>query len=72
MLWEIAACPSTLMIGMAVKSNVKYFTKHQPSNTYYSFNLIWTDPYPYNNITAITSENCPGLDNDFVVVTAVE
>ncbi|KAL1961751.1 hypothetical protein VTN77DRAFT_1077 [Rasamsonia byssochlamydoides] len=27
------------------------------------FDLIWTDPYPYDNITSITSENCPGLDN---------
>ncbi|RAL15874.1 putative phosphoglycerate mutase family protein [Aspergillus homomorphus CBS 101889] len=28
-----------------------------------SFNLIWTDPSPYTDITAVTSENCPGLDN---------
>ncbi|KAL6789183.1 hypothetical protein J3E68DRAFT_430414 [Trichoderma sp. SZMC 28012] len=28
-----------------------------------SFNLIWTDPSPYNKITSTTSENCPGLDN---------
>ncbi|KFX91737.1 hypothetical protein V490_05751 [Pseudogymnoascus sp. VKM F-3557] len=27
-----------------------------------SFNLIWTDPSPYSDITATTSENCPGLD----------
>ncbi|KAL7909042.1 hypothetical protein GGI35DRAFT_425183 [Trichoderma velutinum] len=27
-----------------------------------SFNLIWTDPLPYNKITSTTSENCPGLD----------
>jgi hypothetical protein len=28
-----------------------------------SFNIIWTDPYPYNSITSMTSEDCPGLDN---------
>ncbi|KAL2060777.1 hypothetical protein VTL71DRAFT_9419 [Oculimacula yallundae] len=28
-----------------------------------SFNLIWTDPAPYKDVTAITSENCPGLEN---------
>ncbi|KAJ5152678.1 uncharacterized protein N7482_009156 [Penicillium canariense] len=28
-----------------------------------SFNIIWTDPSPYNTITSETSENCPGLDN---------
>lgn len=28
-----------------------------------SFNLIWTDPTPYKDITATTSENCPGLDS---------
>ncbi|KAH6604626.1 phosphoglycerate mutase family [Trichoderma cornu-damae] len=28
-----------------------------------SFDLIWTDPLPYNSITSITSEDCPGLDN---------
>ncbi|EPE27432.1 phosphoglycerate mutase family protein, putative [Glarea lozoyensis ATCC 20868] len=27
-----------------------------------SFNLIWTDPKPYKSVTAVTSENCPGLD----------
>jgi hypothetical protein len=27
-----------------------------------SYNLIWTDPYPYSEITSVTSENCPGLD----------
>ena len=31
-----------------------------PSDNY---NLIWTDPYPYSEITSITSEDCPGLDN---------
>lgn len=27
------------------------------------FNIVWTDPYPYNNITDKWSENCQGLDN---------
>ncbi|GIK03809.1 hypothetical protein Aspvir_007883 [Aspergillus viridinutans] len=27
------------------------------------FDLIWTDPYPYSEITAQTSEQCPGLDD---------
>ena len=28
-----------------------------------SYNWIWTDPQPYSNITAITSEDCSGLDS---------
>ncbi|KAJ5714057.1 uncharacterized protein N7483_011238 [Penicillium malachiteum] len=28
-----------------------------------SFNIIWTDPSPYTDITSETSENCPGLDD---------
>ncbi|KAJ6008557.1 hypothetical protein N7522_003573, partial [Penicillium canescens] len=28
-----------------------------------SYNIIWTDPSPYSDITAKTSEDCPGLDN---------
>lgn len=28
-----------------------------------SFNIIWTDPSPYDTITSETSENCPGLDS---------
>ncbi|KAJ5107517.1 hypothetical protein N7456_004192 [Penicillium angulare] len=28
-----------------------------------SFNIIWTDPSPYDDITSKTSENCPGLDD---------
>ncbi|KAJ5216742.1 uncharacterized protein N7469_011607 [Penicillium citrinum] len=28
-----------------------------------SFDIIWTDPFPYDSITEKTSENCPGLDN---------
>ncbi|KAL4901164.1 hypothetical protein BDW74DRAFT_182017 [Aspergillus multicolor] len=27
------------------------------------YDLIWTDPSPYDAITAETSEQCPGLDN---------
>ncbi|RLL94128.1 hypothetical protein CFD26_103415 [Aspergillus turcosus] len=27
------------------------------------FDLIWTDSYPYSEITAQTSEQCPGLDD---------
>ncbi|KAJ4298922.1 hypothetical protein N0V90_004165 [Kalmusia sp. IMI 367209] len=28
-----------------------------------AFNIIWTDPYPYDDgVTSQTSENCPGLD----------
>ncbi|KAL7939915.1 hypothetical protein V8C35DRAFT_18732 [Trichoderma chlorosporum] len=37
--------------------------KNAPEYPDDSFNLIWTDPLPYNQITSITSENCPGLDN---------
>ncbi|KAJ5110453.1 hypothetical protein N7532_000988 [Penicillium argentinense] len=28
-----------------------------------SFNIIWTDPSPYDSITSETSEDCPGLDS---------
>ncbi|KAI8945240.1 hypothetical protein F4801DRAFT_140415 [Xylaria longipes] len=28
-----------------------------------SYDLVWTQPYSYKKITAVTSENCPGLDN---------
>ncbi|KAJ9296734.1 hypothetical protein DTO271G3_4933 [Paecilomyces variotii] len=27
------------------------------------YDIIWTDPSPYDSITSQTSENCPGLDN---------
>ncbi|KAI1196830.1 hypothetical protein F5X97DRAFT_201138 [Nemania serpens] len=27
-----------------------------------SYDLIWTQPYDYDKVTAVTSENCPGLD----------
>ncbi|KAL1989099.1 hypothetical protein VTN96DRAFT_5862 [Rasamsonia emersonii] len=37
--------------------------KNPPSYPSDRFDLIWTDPSPYNNITSITSENCPGLDD---------
>jgi hypothetical protein len=33
-----------------------------PDTIIYSYNLIWTDPSPYKDITSVTSENCPGLD----------
>ncbi|KGO71686.1 Surfeit locus 6 [Penicillium italicum] len=29
------------------------------------FDLIWTDPWPYGNVTNIKSEECPGLDVDY-------
>jgi hypothetical protein len=29
---------------------------------YDRFDIIWTDPHPYDNITNTSSENCPGLD----------
>ncbi|RDA94990.1 hypothetical protein CP533_0142 [Ophiocordyceps camponoti-saundersi (nom. inval.)] len=29
-----------------------------------AFNLIWVDPYPYDEITDIRSERCPGLDDE--------
>ncbi|KAI1815678.1 hypothetical protein GGS20DRAFT_584247 [Poronia punctata] len=28
-----------------------------------SYDLIWTQPYDYNEITDVSSENCPGLDD---------
>ncbi|BFZ54905.1 hypothetical protein PYCC9005_001942 [Savitreella phatthalungensis] len=28
-----------------------------------AFNIIWRDPYSYSDITAMTNECCPGLDN---------
>lgn len=28
-----------------------------------SYDLIWTDPYDWTEITSVTSENCPGLDD---------
>ena len=26
-----------------------------------AFNIIWTDPSPYTDITSMTTENCPGI-----------
>ncbi|OGE47821.1 hypothetical protein PENARI_c036G05845 [Penicillium arizonense] len=34
-----------------------------PSYPDNSYNIIGTDPSPYSDITAKTSEDCPGLDN---------
>lgn len=28
------------------------------------YDLVWTIPYPYTNVTEIWSEECPGLDYD--------
>ncbi|KIM97511.1 hypothetical protein OIDMADRAFT_70695, partial [Oidiodendron maius Zn] len=36
--------------------------KNAPDYPDGSYNLIWTDPSPYTDITSVTSENCPGLD----------
>ncbi|KAF2654668.1 hypothetical protein K491DRAFT_659676 [Lophiostoma macrostomum CBS 122681] len=36
--------------------------KNAPDYDSDDFNIIWTDPSPYNDITSKTSENCPGLD----------
>lgn len=30
----------------------------------FSFDLIWTLPWPYDKVTDIRSEDCPGLDVD--------
>ncbi|KAJ5179271.1 phosphoglycerate mutase family protein [Penicillium capsulatum] len=39
-------------------------TVHVPGLTsnFSRFDLIWTNPSPYTEITSITSEKCPGLD----------
>ncbi|KAH7327306.1 putative phosphoglycerate mutase family protein [Rhexocercosporidium sp. MPI-PUGE-AT-0058] len=37
--------------------------KSPPSYPDDAFNLIWTDPSPYKDITGTTSENCPGFDS---------
>ncbi|RDA88864.1 hypothetical protein CP532_5462 [Ophiocordyceps camponoti-leonardi (nom. inval.)] len=29
-----------------------------------AFDLIWVDPYPYDEITEVRSEHCPGLDDE--------
>ncbi|KOS46240.1 hypothetical protein ACN38_g2770 [Penicillium nordicum] len=38
--------------------------KDAPSYPDDSFDIIWTLPGPYKEITAKTSEHCPGLDDD--------
>ncbi|KAF7885969.1 uncharacterized protein EAF02_004478 [Botrytis sinoallii] len=30
----------------------------------HAYDTIWTDPKPYTGLTEITSENCPGLDDN--------
>lgn len=35
---------------------------HVPEYPEDRFDLIWTLPFPYDNITAVRSEGCPGLD----------
>ncbi|KAJ5305654.1 phosphoglycerate mutase family protein [Penicillium antarcticum] len=37
--------------------------KDAPSYPDDSYNIIWTDPSPYSDITAETSEDCAGLDD---------
>ena len=29
------------------------------------FDIVWTIPFPYDNVTEIWSEKCPGLDDDY-------
>ncbi|KAJ5948576.1 hypothetical protein N7454_001883 [Penicillium verhagenii] len=41
---------------LGVENGVKY-PRHR-------FDIIWTIPYPYDQLTEIKSENCPGLDVD--------
>ncbi|KAJ5791109.1 uncharacterized protein N7518_008120 [Penicillium psychrosexuale] len=41
----------------------KLGVKDAPSYPDDSFDIIWTLPGPYDEITAETSENCPGLDD---------
>ncbi|KAJ5947168.1 hypothetical protein N7466_000183 [Penicillium verhagenii] len=41
---------------LGVENGAKY-PKHR-------FDIIWTIPYPYDQLTEIKSENCPGLDVD--------
>ncbi|KAJ6153632.1 hypothetical protein N7470_006591 [Penicillium chermesinum] len=37
--------------------------KNPPTYDSNSFNIIWTMPPPYSEVTSQTSEDCPGLDN---------
>ncbi|KJZ77666.1 hypothetical protein HIM_02843 [Hirsutella minnesotensis 3608] len=36
--------------------------RHVEKYPKWSFDLIWVDPYPYDRIVDIISEDCPGLD----------
>ncbi|CAG8950981.1 hypothetical protein HYFRA_00006378 [Hymenoscyphus fraxineus] len=38
--------------------------KNPPEYPKESFDLIWSDPYPYTHITSSVSEKCEGLDNE--------
>lgn len=38
-------------------------SKNAPTYPDDSYNIIWTDPSDYKHITAMTSEDCPGLDD---------
>ncbi|ODM23457.1 hypothetical protein SI65_01046 [Aspergillus cristatus] len=33
-----------------------------PEYPYHRFDLVWTIPYPYDKVTEVWSEECPGLD----------
>ena len=36
----------------------------QCANPAIRFDIIWVDPYPYDDgVTEMLSENCPGLDS---------
>ncbi|KAM4061156.1 phosphoglycerate mutase family protein [Hirsutella rhossiliensis] len=37
--------------------------RHVKKYPKYAFDLIWIDPYPYDEIVDIISEDCPGLDD---------
>ncbi|KAJ5525046.1 hypothetical protein N7494_011696 [Penicillium frequentans] len=47
---------STIAELLGVREHIKC-----PKNSY---DLIWTIPYPYDRVTELKSENCPGLDVD--------
>lgn len=46
-----------MMIGEFLRSSVSANANLD------SFNIIWTMPPPYSDVTAQTSEDCPGLDD---------
>lgn len=72
--WEHDALSDIVDELGAKKSNVPQYPddKYAPSAnfanqaytyTYVRFNIIWTDPFPYDEgVISQTSENCPGLD----------